>query len=89
MVLELSWEEAEKEKMVLVDVRECEELKVFEISNCLHMPLSSFDENTLDKESVYAFFCQSGGRSLRVVTYLRNKGFVRVFSIKGGLKSRT
>ena len=72
----------------LVDIREKHELAghsnfCFE-SN--HIPMSTFNEEKINRTDKSILFCQTGKRSLRLSKDLRSKGFSNVYSLNGGIK---
>jgi sulfur-carrier protein adenylyltransferase/sulfurtransferase len=70
----------------LVDIREQAEVSADPLIafQCLHMPLSTFNEKSLSHDKKYLFCCQRGRRSLNLVTHLRSLGWKNVFSLSGG-----
>ena len=76
-------------KVVLVDVREDEELDIasFNVPNALHFPLSNildiYQNIPKDKEIIVA--CNHGIRSVKVVNLLHRQGWTNVYSLDGGL----
>lgn len=71
----------------LLDVREPWELAIASIEGALTMPMASVPERIaeLDPRLPVAVLCHSGVRSLRVATYLDNRGFDQVVNIRGGI----
>ena len=73
-------------EVVLIDVREQDELEICSIEKAVHIPMnnipSSIDQ--FDKETIYAIMCHSGIRSHNVSFYLQNMGF-NVMNVKGGI----
>ncbi len=70
-----------------VDIREAHEVARQPLSSCpfIHLPLSKFQENSLNRTKKYLIFCQKGIRSHSLVSLLRKKGFENVFSLQGGI----
>ncbi|UII25101.1 molybdopterin-synthase adenylyltransferase MoeB [Fulvivirga maritima] len=74
-----------KDHFTIVDVREPHEVEAFNIGG-LFIPLSELPdhyERIPDQEIVVV--CQSGVRSARAVTLLKESGFTTVYSLAGGL----
>ncbi len=40
----------------------------------------------LDKDKIYVIYCKSGRRSDKVTEILKNLGFIKIYSIKGGFE---
>lgn len=78
----------EREKFLLVDIREDEEVEhdAYTAAPSLKMPLSTFDASVLDPSTPYAFFCQRGARSARLVRKLRDEGIENSYSVIGGIE---
>jgi sulfur-carrier protein adenylyltransferase/sulfurtransferase len=77
-----------KEKFLLIDVREKNERELFNIGG-EHIPLNELLQSSfshLSPQTNIVVYCQSGERSLRAVKYLSNKGFIKSVSLKGGIK---
>jgi rhodanese-related sulfurtransferase len=75
------------EDVVLLDVREHDELAVAAVAGALHIPMrevpARLSELATDKPLVV--MCHSGGRSRRVAEYLLGNGFLTVFNLEGGI----
>jgi sulfur-carrier protein adenylyltransferase/sulfurtransferase len=77
-----------KEKFLLVDVREKTEHDEFNIGG-EHIPLNELLRSSLSNISSQALiitYCQSGERSLQAAKSLIDKGFATSFSLKGGMQ---
>ncbi|ASK62908.1 rhodanese-like domain-containing protein [Virgibacillus phasianinus] len=72
--------------IVIIDVREVEEVAQGMIEDAKHIPLqeipNSIDE--LSKDKHYVLVCRSGARSMRAATYLDEQGF-KVSNLAGGM----
>ncbi len=74
---------------LLVDIREWEEVETvaFNVKEVLHLPYSLFTENFQKipgyREVIVG--CRSGKRSLEGVRFLKEQGFQKVYSLKGGI----
>ncbi|WP_327366013.1 rhodanese-like domain-containing protein [Virgibacillus dakarensis] len=76
----------EDKNIVVIDVREDEEVAQGMIADARHIPLQDIPQSidTLDKEKHYVMVCRSGRRSLNAAAYLNERGF-RVSSMTGGM----
>lgn len=89
-IKELSPEEVEAVKanndIVLVDVREDDEVAQGIIEGALHIPLGEIPEvyDNLNKDKEYIMICRSGQRSYNATAFLQEQGF-RVSNMKGGM----
>jgi adenylyltransferase/sulfurtransferase len=71
----------------VVDVREPEEYTAAHVPGVMFLPLSELQLrlNELDPEETYYIHCRSGGRSMRLVQFLKQNGFKNVKSVAGGI----
>jgi rhodanese-related sulfurtransferase len=78
---------ARGDDVVLLDVREHDELATAAVAGALHIPMREVPgrlaELSTDKPLVV--MCHSGGRSRRVAEYLLANGFLTVFNLAGGI----
>ncbi|HET8839545.1 MAG TPA: rhodanese-like domain-containing protein [Flavobacteriaceae bacterium] len=92
----ISWEEtktamAEKENIVLVDVRTPEEYAAGSVKGAEN--INFFDEDfkkqfaKFDKEKPVYIFCKSGNRSAKASKILAEMGFEKIYDVKGGYLS--
>lgn len=67
---------------IILDVRTKGEYKQGHISNSINIPLDSLSSNLsqLKKEQTIIAVCASGMRSRGAVSYLRSKGFSKVYN---------
>jgi rhodanese-related sulfurtransferase len=75
-------------KIRLIDVREPWEFQTARIEGSLLMPMGDIPSRAnqeLDPEEHLVVFCHSGVRSMNVTVWLRNQGFERVQSLRGGI----
>lgn len=75
-------------KVVLIDVREKEEMPDMEDADCIRIPLSGFENNmgALPTERKIVLICKTGTRSLKALQILKNNfQWVDAYSLKGGL----
>lgn len=73
---------------VLLDVREPWEQEEARIEGSILMPMGdvpSRAHNELDPESHIIVFCHHGVRSMSVTAWLRDQGFERAQSLRGGI----
>ncbi|WP_379133359.1 rhodanese-like domain-containing protein [Paenibacillus sp. sgz500958] len=75
------------EDLVLIDVREDEEVALGMIPGALHIPMGEipYRLDELSTEPVTIFICRSGARSQRVCEYLRQYGYDRIANLYGGM----
>jgi adenylyltransferase/sulfurtransferase len=73
--------------MVVIDVRELNEMPEFKGQNVIQIPLSELEEYSkkLDKNQEIVVFCQTGERSQAALNYLKKSGFVGVFHLGRGI----
>jgi adenylyltransferase/sulfurtransferase len=74
-------------KIRLVDIREDYEYAASHLENVAHLPLSELAErySDLDLAQTTYLYCQHGIRSLQAVAFLREHGYEKIKSVKGGL----
>ncbi|MGJ9457442.1 rhodanese-like domain-containing protein [Oceanobacillus sp. CF4.6] len=75
-----------KDNIVVIDVREDEEVAQGIIEKAKHIPLGEIPEaaSELDKNKDYILVCRSGARSMNASKYLNEQGF-KVINMKGGM----
>jgi adenylyltransferase/sulfurtransferase len=75
------------DKLMIVDVREPNELQINRIQGSLHIALGDIPKryNELDPNAEYVMQCKSGVRSGKAADFLRSVGFRRVLNLKGGI----
>jgi len=77
------------EKMILLDVREKEELDLGFIKNSIFIPRATLPEKVEglipDKDVPIVVYCAAGVRSLLAAKTLKGMGYKRVFSMREGL----
>jgi len=74
--------------IVVVDVREPEEYAICHLNDVVHIPLSQFAERgaqELNSDDDLVFYCHHGMRSMQAAMFLKQKGFKRVASLRGGI----
>lgn len=72
---------------LLLDCREHEELLLCRIPGALHIPMHDLPLrlHELDPQREIIVFCHHGMRSQAVAAFLREQGFFRVLSMRGGI----
>lgn len=75
-----------KDNIVVIDVREDEEVAQGIIENAKHIPLGDIPEavSDLDKSKDYIMVCRSGARSMNAAKYMNEQG-LKVTNMKGGM----
>jgi rhodanese-related sulfurtransferase len=74
--------------VVLLDVREPWELQTSHIAGSKHIPMGDVParfNQELDPDSHIVVVCHHGVRSLNVTAWLRQQGFDKVQSLRGGI----
>jgi rhodanese-related sulfurtransferase len=74
-------------EVVLLDVREHDELAMAAVDGALHIPMREVPARLgeLDANKPLVVMCHSGGRSRRVAEFLKGNGFSNVFNLAGGI----
>jgi rhodanese-related sulfurtransferase len=74
-------------EVVLLDVREPEELELACLEGVVHIPMNEIPArlDELDRAKTVTVICHGGGRSMRVAAFLMTQGFDRVFNLRGGI----
>jgi rhodanese-related sulfurtransferase len=75
---------------ILIDVREFFEYRKSRIDHAVNIPSSGnldIPADTLNKESTLLFYCCSGFRSKRVAKHFYDKGFLKLYSLEGGINA--
>lgn len=83
------FEKCNQSGIIVIDVRELEEIPEFKGKNVIQIPLGELEEYSkkLDKNQEIVLFCQTGQRSLAAMNYLQKSGFVGVFHLGKGIES--
>jgi adenylyltransferase/sulfurtransferase len=76
------------ETLLLLDVREPEELAVSQLADVVPIPLGELGErfSVLDRTADIVVICRSGIRSANATVFLLGQGFERVRNLSGGMK---
>ena len=71
----------------VLDVREPEECRIARIEGVPLLPLSELPRRfaELDPNQPYYLHCKAGGRSLKALQFLRERGFKSLKSVRGGI----
>lgn len=74
------------DNIVIIDVREDEEVAQGMIGTAKHIPLGDIPQavSDLDKSKDYILVCRSGARSMNASKYMNEQGF-KVSNMKGGM----
>jgi rhodanese-related sulfurtransferase len=85
--VELKQRLAEREPLVLLDVRQDWETRLCRLDNSLHIPIEEIElrSEELDPAAETIVYCHQGVRSAAVAEYLRGLGFANVRNLAGGL----
>ena len=78
----------ENESTVVVDVRTADEFNSFRIKNSIN--IDYYSKNFLDSISSYRreniiLYCRSGRRSYYAAKLMQEKGFNKIYNLKGGV----
>lgn len=73
--------------LALLDVREPHEWAISRLPDARLVPLNSLPRavSSLDREAELVVYCHHGGRSEAAAAWLRDRGFVRVRNLIGGI----
>jgi rhodanese-related sulfurtransferase len=88
-VLSLKQKFDENQQIILIDVREPNEVAISAISNNIHVPLGNVGtlpqqlHGREDEEIIV--YCRSGKRSAAAVQFLTTNGFTNVSNLTGGI----
>lgn len=71
----------------LLDVRDREEWTAGHVPSAHHLPMHEVPQRLAEvpQDRDVVVVCRVGGRSARVVAYLRGRGFARVANLSGGM----
>lgn len=76
------------QEFTLLDVREPWEFEAAQIAGSMHMPMGDVParfQQELDPENHIVVVCHHGVRSMNVTAWLRQQGFEKVQSLRGGI----
>jgi len=76
-----------RQKVVLVDVRNDDEVARGIIPGATHLPLAMLPVKveSLNGEEALVFYCHSGMRSAQAAAYVASKGRKQVYNLRGGV----
>jgi rhodanese-related sulfurtransferase len=77
-----------RDPFTLLDVRESWEFEAASIAGCKHMPMADVPgraHQELDPDEHVVVVCHHGVRSLSVTSWLRQQGFDKAQSMRGGI----
>lgn len=75
------------EKILLLDVREDNEVALCRLENSVHIPMNLIPirQNELPDDTPIAVYCHHGIRSLNVARFLEQAGFEPLYNLSGGI----
>jgi len=75
------------EAIVLLDVREDEEVAIVHLPGAIHIPMGEVPGrlHELDPDKEIVVYCHHGVRSLRVAQFLAQRDFANVVNLAGGI----
>lgn len=75
------------EDLLLLDVREEDEVALCALPGSLHLPMNRIplQHNELPDDRTIVLYCHHGVRSLHSALYLADAGFERLINLKGGI----
>ena len=73
----------------MLDVRDPDESEISQIAGVPQIPLGVLPDRftELDPNQTIYIHCKGGGRSMKVVQFLKEQGFKYVKSVKGGINA--
>lgn len=76
------------DELVLLDVRESEELAICALPGVVHVPLGELASRAdeLDPEAETVCICHHGIRSAHAASFLASRGFERLHNLAGGME---
>ncbi len=84
-----AFERHKKGDIIILDVREPEEVSFTSIEGTLNIPISEFPQKFSELEGIkdrpIAVLCRTGSRSAQVTMFLKQHGFKDVYNIAGGI----
>lgn len=75
------------ERILLLDVREAEELRLARVERAVHIPMGDIPSRlqSIDEEREIVVMCHHGARSFKVALFLVQQGFPNVKNLRGGI----
>jgi adenylyltransferase/sulfurtransferase len=88
-VTELKTELDAGRELLLLDVREPDELEISRLAEVIAIPMGEIPTRVaeLDRDADIVVVCRSGGRSAQIVAYLLAAGFPKVRNLDGGMNA--
>lgn len=85
--LELFKHIQDEREIIILDVREYDEIEICKLENSIHIPLNLVPEklDSIPKEREIVVLCHHGIRSAMVANFLNDKGYLRVHNLEGGI----
>ncbi len=73
--------------IILLDVREDNEVAICQLSGSLHIPMNLIPlrHNELPDDVPIVVYCHHGIRSMNVARYLEHVGFEQLYNLSGGI----
>jgi adenylyltransferase/sulfurtransferase len=73
--------------LVMLDVREAEELAIARLVGAVHIPMGEIPGrlHEIDPDAEIVVMCHHGVRSAQVASFLAQRDFVRVINLTGGI----
>ena len=80
---------AAQDNILLLDVREEDEVALCALPDHVHIPMNLIPlrHNELPDDRLIVVYCHHGVRSLHVAMYLADAGFEHVINLKGGINA--
>jgi rhodanese-related sulfurtransferase len=81
------WLDSDRERPIILDVREPWELNVCRLEDAKHIPMRAVPASldALDPDKPMVVICHHGIRSQQVCYFLDHQGFDKVYNLMGGL----
>ena len=86
--LELKARRERGDRVIVLDVREPEEIAIAPFPDATHIPMGDIPSRLteLDPDAEWVVVCHHGMRSAQVAMYLARMGFERVSNLTGGIE---
>ena len=75
--------------LMLLDIREDEEVSICAIDGSVHIPMNTLPDNLarVPKDRPVVVMCHVGGRSWQVTQWLRAQGYQNAVNLMGGISA--
>jgi rhodanese-related sulfurtransferase len=82
-------EKHDRGEVLLLDVREHDELRIASLPGALHIPMHQVPTRLgeLPRDRPIACLCHHGARSAQVQGFLMKQGFAEVYNVAGGINA--